>query len=53
MECYAFYVNELFYGIADSWDNCKAIVAQKSGAKYKKFKSRKEAGVYLKKLATK
>ena len=53
MNCYAFYINETFYGVADSWDNCKSIISQRSGAKYKKFSSRKEAGIYLKSLAAK
>ena len=50
--CYAFFVNELFYGVADSWDSCQSIISKRSGAKYKKFHNRKEAGVYLKSLAT-
>ena len=47
---YAFFVNELFYGVADSWDSCQSIISKRSGAKYKKFKNKAEAGLYLKEL---
>lgn len=53
VDVYAFFINENFYGVTDSWGDCQSIVSAKSGAKYKKFSSRKEAGAYLKSLATK
>jgi len=34
-------------GVADNWDECKKIVSGKSGAKYKGFKTKKEAEGWL------
>ena len=50
---YAFYLNESCYGYLDSWDRCKLLTAGAPGAKYKKFKDKAEAGLYLKQLIKK
>ena len=47
---YAFYLNESCYGYLDSWDMCKILTTGAKGAKYKKFKNKAEAGLYLKEL---
>ena len=47
---YVFYINENCYGYVDSWERCKALITGVTGAKYKKFKNKAEAGLYLKEL---
>ncbi len=50
---YVFYLNEHCYGYLDSWERCKALTDKAPGAKYKKFKDKVEAGLYLKSLIKK
>ena len=50
---YAFYLNESCYGYLDSWYRCKALTDKAPGAKYKKFKDKADAGLYLKQLIKK
>ena len=47
---YAFYLNEHCYGYLDNWERCKALITGVQGAKYKKFKNKAEASLYLKEL---
>lgn len=47
---YAFFINENFYGVCDTWDNCKVLV-NGNKAKYKSFPDRKTAGLFLKECA--
>ena len=50
---YAYFINEHCYGYLDSWDKCKLLTAGVPSAKFKKFKDKAEAGLYLKQLIKK
>lgn len=44
---YAYYINESTYGVVDTWPMCQEICKGQKGAKYKGFKSEKEAKDWL------
>ena len=50
---YVFFINENCYGYLDNWERCKVLTDKATGAKYKKFKDKAEAGLYLKQLIKK
>jgi viroplasmin and RNaseH domain-containing protein len=50
---YSYFINENCYGYVDSWELCRKITSGVPGAKYKKFKDKAEASLYLKSLIKK